>query len=126
MPASPDLVCWKCGASLAALTLPLRRLEECPDCSAELHVCRLCTYYDPRVAKSCREPVALEVKDKERANFCDYFEPRPDAYRPPDTGAAAGARIELEALFGGGKGVDGAPASGEDARAQLDALFNKD
>ena len=23
-----DLVCWKCGASLAALSLPLRRLEE--------------------------------------------------------------------------------------------------
>ena len=33
-----DLVCWKCGASLAALTLPLRRLEECPACHAELHV----------------------------------------------------------------------------------------
>ena len=32
------------------------------------------------VAKHCREPIAEEVKDKERANFCDYFKPRPGAY----------------------------------------------
>src|SRR5437764_1378590 len=36
-PMAHDLVCWKCGAPLAELTLPLRRLEECPQCHAELH-----------------------------------------------------------------------------------------
>ena len=75
-----DLVCWKCGASLADLTLPLRRLEECRKCGAELHVCKLCEWYSIGVAKHCREPIAEEVKDKERANFCDYFKPRPGAY----------------------------------------------
>ena len=59
-----DLVCWKCGASLAELTLPLRRLEECPECRSELHVCRMCVEYDTRVAKHCREPTAEEVSDK--------------------------------------------------------------
>jgi hypothetical protein len=95
-----DLVCWKCGASLAALTLPLRRLEECPACHAELHVCRMCVEYDTRVAKHCREPTAEEVSDKTRANFCDFFVPRPAAYVPPDTGSVAQARLELEKLFG--------------------------
>ena len=95
-----DLVCWKCGASLAALTLPLRRLEECPRCHAELHVCRMCVDYDTSVAKHCREPIAEEVRDKTRANFCDYFKPRAGAYTPPDTAAADKARAELDKLFG--------------------------
>ena len=96
-----DLVCWKCGASLAALTLPLRRLEECPACRAELHVCRMCVDYDTRVAKNCREPTAEEVADKTRANFCDHYKPRPGAYVPPDTAALERSRSELEKLFGG-------------------------
>jgi hypothetical protein len=95
-----DLVCWKCGASLAVLTLPLRRLEECPRCRAELHVCRLCLDYDTRVAKHCREPIAEEVRDKEHANFCDYFKPRPGAYVPPNTAEVDKARSELDKLFG--------------------------
>lgn len=95
-----DLVCWKCGASLAVLTLPLRRLEECPQCRAELHVCRLCVDYDTRVAKHCREPIAEEVRDKEHANFCDYFKPRPSAYVPPNTAEVDKARTDLEKLFG--------------------------
>jgi len=97
---SHDLVCWKCGASLAALTLPLSRRDECPRCRAELHVCRMCRDYDVRVAKHCREPTADEVSDKERANFCDHFSPRSGAYVPKDTAAAERARAELERLFG--------------------------
>jgi len=96
----PGLVCWKCGASLAHLSLPLSRRDECRQCRAELHVCRLCVDYDERVAKKCREPIAEEVSDKERANFCDYFQPRAGAHRPADTSAAAAARLELERLFG--------------------------
>jgi hypothetical protein len=98
-PTLPDLVCWKCGASLADLTLPLRRLEECRTCHAELHVCKLCEWYSVSVAKHCREPIAEEVKDKERANFCDYFKPRPAAYSKTDGSAAERARAELEKLF---------------------------
>ncbi|MFZ0501117.1 MAG: hypothetical protein WAU49_03855 [Steroidobacteraceae bacterium] len=95
-----ELVCWKCGASLAALTLPLRRLEECPQCRSELHVCRMCADYDTSVAKHCREPTAEEVYEKARANFCDFFEPRPDAYTAPNTSAADRARAALDKLFG--------------------------
>ena len=95
-----DLTCWKCGGSLASLTLPLRRLEECPKCHAELHVCRMCVDYDTSVAKHCREPIAEEVREKTRANFCDYFKPRPGAYTPPDTATVDKSRAELEKLFG--------------------------
>jgi ribosomal protein L40E len=97
---SHDLVCWKCGASLAALTLPLRRLDECGQCRAELHVCRMCVEYDTSVAKHCREPTAEEVRDKTSANFCDHFKPRAGAYKPPDTAAISEAQAALSKLFG--------------------------
>jgi hypothetical protein len=95
-----DLSCWKCGASLAALSLPLRRLDECPKCRAELHVCKLCVDYHTSIAKQCREPTAEEVRDKERANFCDHFKPRAGAWTPANNAAIDAARAELERLFG--------------------------
>jgi len=52
------------------------------------------------VAKHCREPIAEEVSDKTRSNFCDFFKPRAGAYQPGDTSAAERARRELEQLFG--------------------------
>jgi hypothetical protein len=122
------LVCWKCGNSLADLSLPLLRLEECHQCHAELHVCKLCEWYSTSVAKHCRETVAEEVKDKERANFCDYFKPREDAYTAAGTDAASKAQAELDALFGRGAKNSDAPAepsAADKARAELEALFGK-
>jgi hypothetical protein len=94
-----DLSCWKCGASLDGVPMPLSRLSECLSCRAELHVCRQCEFYDTKVAQACREPLAEEVKDKTRANFCEHFYPRPDAFEgraPASQGPSAG----LAALFG--------------------------
>jgi len=123
--SSAELVCWKCGASLAALTLPLRRLEECKACGAELHVCRLCGFYDTAVAKHCRETIAEEVKDKTRANFCDYFRPRPGAFVAA-TAEASRARSELDALFGGNVAGGSHGSAEEEARARLEELFGGD
>lgn len=113
------LVCWKCGASIGDEPLPLSRLAECRACRAQLHVCRLCAFYDTRVAKACRETVADEVKDKERANFCGYFQPRPNAYVPGES-KAKHTRAELDALFGGGTKPEGKSGN------PLDDLFRKD
>ena len=60
----------------------------------------MCVDYDTSVAKHCREPTAEEVRDKTRANFCDFFKPRPDAYVASNTAAADRARTELDKLFG--------------------------
>ena len=95
---SESLGCWRCGASLAHLSLPLSRTDECKACRAELHVCRLCRFYDTTKARQCAEPVADEVQNKERANFCGYFEAAPGRFQPPGA-SAEGARSALEALF---------------------------
>ncbi len=119
-----ELLCWKCGASLAELLAPLERLAECPVCAADLHVCRLCEFYDTGVARSCREPVAEDVADKTRANFCDYFRARPGAYSAPDGEAASAARAELDALFGDG-GASAGAAEAEPASDALEDLFRR-
>jgi hypothetical protein len=120
-----ELVCWKCGASLAELSLPLRRLDECKKCGAELHVCKLCEWYSIAVAKHCREPIAEEVKDKERANFCDYFKPKPGAYSIAGTADAAQSKAALDALFGGSKQTSAGSSAADKARADLESLFKK-
>ncbi len=95
----PELHCYRCGESLAALSLPLTRLDECPKCRAQLHVCRMCTRWAPRLPKGCSEDDAPEVRDKKGANFCDYFKPSPAAYHPAEQSAEQAARAALDALF---------------------------
>ena len=124
MPTETSLVCWKCGASLQALSLPLRRLEVCPECDSELHVCRMCLFYDPNVIDQCTEEGPEEVRDKERANFCDYYKPRPEAYQARDLSRSATAKDKLNDLFDQSSGGDlETDESPDAARKRLDDLF---
>jgi len=93
------LDCWKCGSPLNDMPLPVGRSEYCRACRAEIHVCRMCRFYDLSKAKQCAEPVAEPVQDKARANFCGYFEPVAGRFRAGDP-AADSARTTLNALFG--------------------------
>ena len=80
--------------------MPVSRREVCGACEKDVHVCLMCQQFDPRSAKSCREPTVDEVIDKQRANFCDLFSPDPGAYeRDPERGARQ-AQNELNDLFG--------------------------
>jgi hypothetical protein len=125
--ATDTLQCWKCGAAIEDLPLPLARAAECRRCGADLHVCRLCEYFDRRAARSCREPVAEPVNDKERANFCGYFRAQPGAFAPADTAGAEAAKTALDSLFGNpAPGGDAAPATSDAARSQLEMLFGLD
>ena len=115
-----ELVCWRCGHSLASLSLPLSRMDECPGCAMSLHVCRMCEHYDRHAAEQCRHEEAEYVKEKERPNFCDWFAPSASAYQPGDD-AECESRRQLDALFGEGSGETTA-----DPDSELEALFRKD
>jgi len=117
------LNCWKCGATLADVPLPLSRLAECPKCRAYLHAFRLCQFHDPRLTGRCREERAEAVRDPESANFCDWFRPRLDAHRPAAGGRQQVAKSQLAGLFGGTDDKDGAVSRDAAARAELDRLF---
>lgn len=49
------------------------RRDECPKCKTELHVCLNCSFFDEKKAYGCKEERADPPRDKERANFCEYF-----------------------------------------------------
>ena len=96
-----NIVCFRCGTSLGALSLPFGRRDECPECSIHLHVCKMCRFYDPAVPKQCLEDDAEAVHEKEKVNFCDWYEPSENAFGPVRGGEAADAKSALAALFGG-------------------------
>lgn len=98
---SHHIACYRCGESLAALSLPLSRRDQCPQCSADLHVCKMCRNFATAVIRQCREDGAEEVKEKERPNFCDWFIPSENAFDPNRKSSADAAQRALDALFGG-------------------------
>jgi hypothetical protein len=114
------IVCWRCGDSLKKLTLPLAQLDECPSCNAHLHICPMCIFYAPAVTKACREDDADEVREKERANFCDYFRPAENAFDAGRAAAEKQAVDQLQGLFG-----DAGDKGSSDNIGAADDLFKK-
>lgn len=64
--------CWNCGNNLGENDY--FRESTCPNCRKYTHVCKNCRFYSSAKANGCLEPVAEVVNDKERSNFCGYFE----------------------------------------------------
>ncbi|MGD8570274.1 MAG: hypothetical protein PVJ39_19460 [Gammaproteobacteria bacterium] len=121
-----NLVCWKCGASIADLPLPLSRRAVCSSCHAELHVCLLCRFFDKTRNNQCREPVAEPVQYKDKANFCAYFQAKPGAWQKADTSAAQTAQGQLADLFGEQTITEKSPADADQSKAELEKLFGMD
>jgi len=72
------LHCWKCGQTIDLP--PARRVgnrDTCPTCDSDLHSCRNCRFYDTSKNNQCAETQAEWVRDKEMANYCDYFSAPP-------------------------------------------------
>jgi hypothetical protein len=124
-----SLVCWRCGAAIKAEQLPISRLERCHACEADLHACRLCRHYNVRMTGYCDHDHADPPRERERANFCQYFKPRPGAFAPAEQDVSQTARDGLEALFGPSSPRNAAPrrpaTPAERAREELDRLFGE-
>jgi hypothetical protein len=69
--------CWNCGAILEADTgvLKIGKSDSCSECDFDLHVCKNCQFYERASYNECKENQAEWVRDKEKRNYCDYFEP---------------------------------------------------
>jgi hypothetical protein len=94
-----DIACFRCGASLSRLSLPLTRQDLCPECGVELHVCKMCVHFDPAAPCQCREDDAEDVKEKELANFCEWYSPSETAFSAKQKSEADQALESLEAMF---------------------------
>ena len=93
--------CWKCGETVQlAAGSRVGSRDTCSRCNADLHSCLNCSFYDPSKNNQCSEPQAEWVRDKEAANYCDYYRPNP--------GVRAGSR---------------GPSKADDAKKKFDSLF---
>lgn len=88
--------CAFCGAPVEILG-HVGRLEECPACRRDLHACLQCRLYDRSFHNQCRESQAGSVADKERSNFCEFFEFGRDA--TSELEKAEASKRQLDALF---------------------------
>ena len=94
-----EFMCKKCGKSITQASIT--RSSTCEFCGADLHSCINCKFYSPGSHYDCHETIDELVKDKDRANFCDYFSP-----------------AKIEAGEGGT-----AKSKSDDAKAAFAALF---
>ena len=92
-------MCWKCKNPIEQTEI--YRSATCPNCGADLHACLNCQFYAPGSHYDCHETVDEEVRDKERANFCDSFRvKRTFDERAKSNDAAEKARDAFASLFG--------------------------
>lgn len=71
--------------------------DECMHCRTDLHVCKNCEFHDVKAYNECREPSADVVREKDRANYCDFFNPKASAAGVNDEKAKL--KAAAEALF---------------------------
>ncbi len=101
MPGSHNVSrCAMCGTVLQS-SVDVR--GQCPKCSAELHSCRQCNFFDPGGRFECAQPVTARIESKTAKNECQFF--------------ALRSNLEKETTAG--------PPKVNSARAAFDALFKK-
>lgn len=89
-----ELICYRCQKGNQVEKVGYR--EECFHCKNDLHVCKNCHFFDVKAYNECREPSAEVVRDKEKFNFCDFFQP---SGKGPANDEKAKLKAAADALF---------------------------
>jgi len=92
-------VCHFCGQELDH-NLRVYRNTLCPGCSRELKICLNCRFYSPGAHWDCAESIREPVRDKERSNFCDFFQFRESEGPSVPDGGAGNDQQAFRKLFG--------------------------
>jgi hypothetical protein len=80
--------CPKCRTLIDIEKISFR--DDCPRCRTDLHACVYCHFHDEGKANRCKESLADYVKERDRANVCEYFRfEDPGAKKTSDKEAAA-------------------------------------
>lgn len=87
--------CVHCHKEVDTARIHIR--DECPGCGRDLHACLNCEFYDRNAYRQCRESIREPVQDKERANYCDFFQAAGKA--TTDTNSGSDTLKKLNDLF---------------------------
>lgn len=88
--------CYFCKTELENKTV--YRTSSCPSCSKDLKICYNCKFYSPGSPYDCKESIDQPVVDKDRANFCDFFQLASSSF--DKSKKTNDAKESFEALFG--------------------------
>jgi hypothetical protein len=72
-----ELHCYNCGKPIAENNLG--RQDSCTTCGRDTRVCKNCKHYDRNYNNECREEQAGRQVEKEKGNFCEWFQPKAGA-----------------------------------------------
>ncbi|MEM7246766.1 MAG: hypothetical protein AAF533_15550 [Acidobacteriota bacterium] len=94
--------CWNCDLSLGE-PRTVSRDEICDSCQVWIRSCKNCHFWS-ETSRSCEEPAAEWVHDREHVNFCDFFALRSDdgqsgSGSDSGGGSESGGRSAFDALF---------------------------
>lgn len=102
-PRSPRMMAFdekvKCAACGATIQANIGFESSCPKCSADLHTCRQCTYFDPGARFECRKPITARIVNKGRRNTCELFAARTIIERETSSTGPTDARQAFANLF---------------------------
>lgn len=63
-------MCWFCGNEIEG---SVYRNTTCDQCGKDVKVCKNCKFFEPGAHWDCHETINEPVREKDRANFCDFF-----------------------------------------------------
>ena len=89
--------CYKCGEEFE---MRVYRTTECPSCGKDVKVCLNCRFYSPGSHWDCNENIREAVREKERSNFCDFFELGSNYKGSTGTNKEDKAKKAFDSLFG--------------------------
>jgi len=92
-------VCALCGRELEE-TLAVFRSSTCPRCGKDLRICLNCRFYKPGAHWDCGETIGEPVAEKDRSNFCEFFQFRSLANPIPAPEQKGKALDSFNKLFG--------------------------
>ena len=102
-PRSPNMMAFgekvKCAACAAVVQSNLGVESTCPKCNADLHTCRMCTFFDPGSRFECRKPLTARIVNKGGRNQCELFSARTVVERETSSGKPTDARQAFANLF---------------------------
>lgn len=93
--------CYKCSAPFdIKVGHKAHRSDVCSSCNNDIKCCRNCLHYNPAAYNQCKENQAERVVDKERANFCEFFNMKAaSSSESKDQDPKAAMKAKLDALF---------------------------
>lgn len=102
-PRSPRMMAFgettKCAACGAKAPTNITFESSCPNCKADLHSCRQCTYFDPSARFECSKSITARIVNKSVRNNCELFAVRTVVERETSSGAPTDARQAFAKLF---------------------------